>query len=61
MIEEVEKVTTLIVVKRKVFGIGGSLAITLPAEFVKLHNIKDGDEIPVLANHILKVVPMAEK
>ena len=45
---------------RKVISLGGSLAITLPREFVLAHNIKEGDDLPVAANHILKVIPMAE-
>ncbi len=45
---------------RKVIALGGSLAITLPKEFVKAHNIKEGDDLPVAADHILKVIPMAE-
>lgn len=47
--------------KRRVHRIGGSLMIVLPPEFTEAHNIKEGDELPVLANHILKIVPMAEQ
>ncbi len=50
----------LIVEKRKVFRMGGSLMIGLPPEFTRIHNIKEGDELPVLANHIIKIVPMSE-
>lgn len=41
-------------------GSGDSLYICLPREFIKLHNLKKGDKVPVLADHILKVVPMKE-
>ena len=34
--------------------------ITLPAEFVFAHGIKEGDDIGILANHVLKVDPMKE-
>ena len=56
-----QKNVMLIVIKRKVHKIGGSLMIALPAEFVQAHGIKEGDELPVLADHILKIVPMAER
>jgi antitoxin component of MazEF toxin-antitoxin module len=51
----------LIVEKRKIYKFGGSFGILLPKEFVQAHNLKEGDEIPVLANHILKIVPMSEE
>lgn len=41
-------------------GSGDSLYICLPREFIKLHGLKKGDKVPVLAGHILKVVPMKE-
>ena len=46
---------------RKVIRVGGSLVITLPSEFVKAHNIKVGDDLPVASDHIMKVIPMPEK
>ncbi len=46
---------------RKVIRLGGSLVITLPDSFVKAHDIKEGDDLPVAANHIMKVIPMPEK
>jgi len=39
---------------------GGSLVISLPAEFCHLHHIKEGDDLPFAANHIMKVIPMPE-
>jgi len=44
---------------RRVWRQGGSLAITLPADFVHVHGICDGDDLAIVANHILKVIPMA--
>jgi hypothetical protein len=39
---------------------GGSLVISLPAEFCHLHHIKAGDDLPFAADHIMKVIPMPE-
>ena len=55
-----KRVSTVSVSKRTVHKIGGSLMISLPPEFIEAHGIKAGDELPVIANHLLKVVPMAE-
>lgn len=46
---------------RSVLKVGKSFYIALPREFVALHGIKKGDRLPVLANHIVKVVPMKEQ
>lgn len=45
---------------RRVVRMGGSLVISLPAEFCHLHHIKAGDDLPFAANHIMKVIPMPE-
>lgn len=45
---------------RKVVRLGGSLVVSLPAEFCHLHLIKEGDDLPFAANHIMKLIPMAE-
>ena len=58
-----KRVTNEPVVKlRKVVkgGSGDSLYICLPREFIRLHGLKRGDKVPVLAGQILKVVPMKE-
>lgn len=44
----------------KVHRVGGSLMVTLPAEFVGAHSIKEGDDVGILANGIVKVDPMKE-
>ena len=46
---------------RSVLRIGKSYYIALPREFVNLHGIEKGDRLPVLADHIMKVVPMKEE
>ncbi|MGD0276060.1 MAG: hypothetical protein ABSB79_08390 [Syntrophales bacterium] len=46
---------------RSVIRQGSTYYIAMPPEFVKLHGIKKGDHLPVLADHIMKVVPMKEE
>jgi len=45
---------------RRVVRMGGSLVISLPAEFCRLHHIRGGDDLPFAADHIMKVIPMPE-
>lgn len=58
---EKKKKPTVTAETRKVIKLGGSLVITLPDSFVKAHDIKEGDDLPVAADHIMKVIPMPEK
>ena len=51
---------SLIAKVAKVHKVGGSLMVTLPDAFVKAHGISEGDEVGILANHILKIDPMKE-
>ena len=44
----------------RVVRMGGPLVISLPAEFCHLHGIKEGDDLPFAADHIMKVIPMPE-
>lgn len=46
---------------RKIIRLGGSLVIALPSEFVDQHGLKEGDDLPYAANHIIKYIPMMEK
>jgi hypothetical protein len=46
---------------RKVVQHGATLYIALPREFIELHDIRKGERLPVLANHIMKVIPMKEQ
>jgi len=50
-----------IVKVRAVLKLGSSYYISIPPEFMRLHNLKKGDRLPVLAGKILKVVPMNEE
>jgi len=42
---------------RSVIRLGTTLAVTLPAEFVREHQIRAGDKVAVLSDHWLQVVP----
>lgn len=48
----------LVVKLRRVIKNQSSYYISIPPEFIRLHGIKKGDKLPVLAGHIMKVVPM---
>lgn len=45
---------------RRVIQIRGSLFISLPKSFTKKHGIKKGDDLAVVSDSILKVIPMTE-
>jgi len=55
-----ERKSRIIAGTRRVVRMGGSLVISLPAEFCHLHGIKEGDDLPFAADHIMKVIPMPE-
>jgi len=50
-----ERKPSLIAKVVKVHKVGGSLMIILPLEFTKAYSINEGDEISVIANHIVHV------
>lgn len=49
-----------IVKLRKVIKIHNSYYISIPPDFIKRHNIRVGERLPVLAASIMKVIPMKE-
>lgn len=49
-----------IVKLRRAVSQNGTIYVALPKEFVKKHNIEPGEKLPVIADHILKIVPMKE-
>jgi antitoxin component of MazEF toxin-antitoxin module len=57
---KLHKNKSIIVTTRRVWRQGGSLAITLPASFTAVNNIREGDDLPIVADHILKIIPMPE-
>ena len=53
---------TPVVKLRHVLKSGSSYYISIPPEFIKIHGIKKGDRLPVLADNIMmKVIPMDNK
>ena len=45
---------------RKIIQIGNSFGITIPKEWLDQHHLVKGDMVPIVANNILKVVPISE-
>jgi len=39
---------------------GGSTVLVMPKEWIDRHNLKAGDEVGIVANSILKVIPVTE-
>lgn len=48
----------VVVTIRKVCRFGNSVYIALPREWLKRHGIREGDELPIVADSILKIVPI---
>jgi len=46
---------------RRIVKHGHSFYISIPLPFVRLHNLQKGEKVPVVCDHILKVVPMKEE
>jgi len=46
---------------RRVIRIGHSFYLNLPPEFVSRNHIKPGDKVAITCNHLLKVIPHAER
>lgn len=45
---------------RRVIKIGRAYYLNLPLAFVELNRIRPGQKVPIIADHILKVVPFPE-
>jgi len=43
---------------RTIFAIGRSLAVTLPKEFVEVHNLKPGDRVDIYFNDVVHIEPV---
>lgn len=50
-----------IVETRRVIRLGTSHYISLPPEFVVEHNIQPRDLLPIVANRVMKIYPIAEE
>lgn len=46
--------------QRQLVQVGNSIYLSMPPEWLEKHHLKAGDYIPVVANSILKVVPVNE-
>jgi len=57
---EYKRNTTIRAEVRKIRRVGQSSYLSLPPEFVKEHNLKPGDSLPVAYNGILMVTPIPE-
>ena len=42
---------------RKVFAVGGSKGITLPKPYADYHKIEEGDEVEVLYDSLILIIP----
>ena len=45
---------------RKIIKCGQSYYVSIPPEFMQRHRLKKGDSVPIIADSILKLVPMQE-
>lgn len=46
---------------RRIVRIGRAWYLNLPPEFIAEHGLKNGDKVPITADHILKVIPHSER
>lgn len=46
---------------RKIIKIGGSHYISLPKEFLDKYNLKEGDEVAIVVNDIIRIIPRSVK
>lgn len=49
-----------IALTRKIVKHGKSYYLAIPPEFMEKHQLKKGDVVPMVANSILKIVPVKE-
>lgn len=57
---EVKDSGSIVVKKRTLRQQGGSLVFSIPREWVDKHGLKEGDEVGLVGNSILKVIPVKE-
>ncbi len=46
-----------VIVRRKLQNSGGSTVVTVPIEWLKQYALKEGDNVLVIANGSLKIIP----
>lgn len=57
----VDEKAHLISAHRQLRKVRDSYYISIPREFVEWHRLKEGDVLPIVGNHILKIIPMKEE
>jgi len=50
-----------VIEERKIFQIGGSLAVTIPSEWLEQTGLKAGSTVTVIANNEIRIVPSSPK
>jgi len=50
----------LVLATRRIIKSGASFYVSIPPEFMEKHRLKKGDAVPIIADSILKLVPMKE-
>ncbi len=50
-----------VIVRRKILSSGGSKVISVPVEWLKQYSLKEGDDVLVIANGSLKIIPDDKK
>ena len=50
----------LITGTRRIVKCGASFYVSIPPEFMKRHRLQKGDSVPIIADSILKIIPMQE-
>lgn len=56
-----KKTSLPVITKRSLFTEGGSLAITIPKEWLDAHGLKEGDELALIGNSDLSIKRMTEE
>jgi len=46
---------------RKIIKVGGSLAITLPKEYIEVHSLRAGDKVDLYYDEILHIEPIKKE
>lgn len=52
-----ERTILPVIVRRKLLTSGGSTVVTVPIEWLKQFSLKEGDNVLVIANGSLKIIP----
>ena len=50
----------IVTITRRIMKSGNSYYVALPQEFMKKHGLKERDEVGVVSDSIVKIIPMTE-